>query len=230
MLIHQLLVTPFKHPFLFSEWPLKAKKWPSSWHWFNKVLTTFLWHCGPVAADCQLHIYGNPSIYPKEFYWMGSIDFGGHWNTVNSTSWNQFEMIKLCDMIHYPAGNSQQKMGTLSNKGVDIVSSNSQIGTNGPKTCQENRSQTATPSPAIVYKAKLIHAFILFTLIWMSLDSSDQATFLTCCWAHANCGLNFSFLADRSGIQCGLLQRLCIQTCLVVISGYLSYCFLAVSL
>ncbi len=60
-------------------------------------------------------------------------------------------------MVHYPAGSSHQKMGTLCHKGMDMVRNNTQVvcgvetminWNEGPKVCQENIPHTITPPPA----------------------------------------------------------------------------------
>ncbi len=98
----------------------------SLWHRFNKVLETFLWDFGPYWHDsimqllqiCRLHIHDvnlpfhhiPKVLYWIEIWWLEAI--WGKWTHchVQETSLRWFE---LCDMVHYSAGSSHQKMGTL---------------------------------------------------------------------------------------------------------------------
>ncbi len=99
----------------------------SLWHRFNKVLETFLRDFDPYWHDsitqllqiCRLHIHD--ANFPfhhiaKVLYW---IEIWWLWRPiwvkwthchVQETSLRWFE---LCDMLHYSAGGSHQKMGTL---------------------------------------------------------------------------------------------------------------------
>ncbi len=91
----------------------------SLWHRFNKMLKTFLRDFGPYWHDsimqlleiCRLQISRSTT---SQRYSIGlrSCDCGGHFSKVNvqETSLRWFE---LCDMVHYPAGSSHQKMSTL---------------------------------------------------------------------------------------------------------------------
>ncbi len=99
----------------------------SSWHKFNEVLETFLsyfgtyWHesimqmlqiCRHAHPWCNSPIPPHPQgalldwdLVTVEAIWV-------KWTHchVQETSLTWFE---LCDMVHYPAGSSHQKMGTL---------------------------------------------------------------------------------------------------------------------
>ncbi len=110
------------------------------WHRFNKVLETFLRYFGSYWHDSitqLLQICSHPwcespiSPHPKgalldwdlvtvEAIWVKST----HCH-VQETSLKWFE---LCDMVHYPAGSSHQKMLHCSHKGMDMVSNNTQVG------------------------------------------------------------------------------------------------------
>ena len=61
---------------------------------------------------------------------LRSGDCGGHLSTVNSSSCsrNQSEMIELYDMLRYPAGSSIRRWRHCAHKGMDMVSSNTQVG------------------------------------------------------------------------------------------------------
>ncbi len=112
----------------------------SLWHWFNMVLETFLrdfcpyWHDSitQLLQICWLHIHdANLPFHHKcalldcdlvtvEAIWV-------NWTHchVQETSLRWFE---LCDMVHYPAGRSHQKMGNCIHKGMDMASNNTQVG------------------------------------------------------------------------------------------------------
>ncbi len=98
------------------------------------------------------------------------------------------------------------------------------ISTKGPKVCQENIPHTITP-PAAAWTVETrqdgsmlscsLHQILTLQSECRSRnrDSSDQATVFQSSivqfwWASANCRLFFLFLADRSGIRCGLLLLL----------------------
>ncbi len=98
----------------------------SSWHRFNKLLETFLRYFGPYWHDsitqllqvCRLHIHDvnlpfhhiPKLLYWIEIWWLEAIWVKWTHCHVQETSLRWFE---LCDMVHYPAGISHQKMGTL---------------------------------------------------------------------------------------------------------------------
>ncbi len=138
--------------------------------------------------------------------------------------------FELCDMVHYAAGSSHQKMVHCSHKGMDMVSNNTQvgcvfkrcsIGTKEPKVCQENIPHTITPPPpAWIVETRQDGSMLSCSLRQIltlpsecrsrNQDSSDQAMFFQSSvvlfwWACENCILRFLFLADRSGTRCGLL-------------------------
>ncbi len=95
------------------------------------------------------------------------------------------------------------------------------ISTKGSKVCQENIPHTITPPPLAwtvdsrqdgsMLSCSLHQIMTLPSEFWSwNRDSSDQATFLQSSivqfwWACVNCSLCVLFLADRSGIRCGLL-------------------------
>ncbi len=205
------------------------------------MLETFFRDFGPYWHDsitqllqiCRLHIHElNLTFHPKgalldwELVTMETIWVKWTHFHVQETSLRWFE---LCDMVHYPAGSSHQKMVHCSHKGMDMVSNNTQvscgfkqcsIGTKGPKVCQENIPRTITPPPAWTVETRQDGSMLSCSLHQIltlpseccsrNRDSSDQATFFQSSiiqfwWACANFGLCFLFLADRSGTRCGLL-------------------------
>ncbi len=120
---------------------------------------------------------------------LRSGDCGDRWSTLNSchvreTSLRWFE---VCDMVHYPAGSSHQKLGyTVVIKGRDGHGpqqysgrlwhlSDTQLVVGGPK-CAKKISPTPLHhhhQPEQFNKGGWIHAFMLFTpnsgpTIWMS--------------------------------------------------------------
>ena len=112
----------------------------SSWHTFNKVLETFLRDFAPYWHDsitqllqmCRLHIYdGNLPFYPKaalldwDLVTVEAVGVQGTHCDVQEASLRWYE---LCDVVHYPAGSSHQKMGHCAHKGMEMVSSNTQAG------------------------------------------------------------------------------------------------------
>ncbi len=164
----------------------------SSWHRFNKLLETFLRDFGPYWHDsitqllqiCRLHIHESlVPPHPKgalldwdlvtvEAIWV-------KWTHchVQETSLRWFE---LCDIVHYPARSSHQKMNRWDKAGWI------------------HAFMFFTPdSDPTIYRSR-------------NRDSSDQATFFQSSvvqfwWVIVNCILRFLFLADRSGTRCGLL-------------------------
>ncbi len=112
----------------------------SSWHRFNKVLETFLRDFGHIdmiaSHSCcrfvgctSMMLISRSSTSQRCSIGLRSGDCGGHLSKVNSchvqeTSLRWFE---LCDMMHYPAGSSHQKMVHCSHKGMDMVSNNTQV-------------------------------------------------------------------------------------------------------
>ncbi len=169
----------------------------SSWHRFNKVLETFLRDFCPYWHDsimqflqiCRLHIHEANLPFPP--HPKGALL---DWDLVTVEAiwvkWTHCHVqetsprwLKLCDMVHYPAGSSIRRWVHCSHKGMDMVRNNTQvdcgvfircsIGTKGPKVCQENIPHTNTTSLNRWDKTGWIHAFMFFTpnsdpTIWMS--------------------------------------------------------------
>ncbi len=127
--IHTLTSHFIRYTLLVPDWILFCLQncLNSSWHRFNKVLETVLRDFGPywhhaVAADlsaahpwCESPVPPHPKgalldwdLVTVEAIWV-------KWTNchVQETSLRWFE---LCDMVHYPAGSSHQKMGILSSK------------------------------------------------------------------------------------------------------------------
>ncbi len=149
---------------------------------------------------------------------------------VQETSLRWFE---LCDMVHYPAGISHQKIGTLYSwrdghsqqqyAGKLWRLNDAQLLLSVQSVPRKNISHTIMPPPPSwtveTRQDGSMPSCSLYQILtlpseccYWNRDSSDQATFFQSSifqfwWACANCSLCFLFLADRSGTRWSLLLR-----------------------
>jgi len=88
------------------------------WHWFNKVLKAFFRNVGPYWSDSILQLmeirvrvpfhHIPKMLYWVEIWWVWRPFWYSQLIGIQETN---LKWLELCDMVHYPAGSSHQRMG-----------------------------------------------------------------------------------------------------------------------